>query len=206
MRKAGKYLAAMLAVVMCMGLAACGKDFDAAGYTKSVLDANYHGEYADYAKFRNLSKEKAKAEIEDGMDTQVESAFEGQSVSDEAKAKYKAAVLEIMKLSKYEVKEAKKQKDDSFVVTVEIEPVNAFSIANDAMEEISEKYQKDGKDLKDTNVIIDVLAEALNKGAKENTYGEKVSLDIHVTQDGDNAYGIEALEVTNLESAMFPGM
>ena len=96
-----------------------------------------------------------------------------------------------MKLSKYEVKEAKKQKDDSFVVTVEIEPVNAFSIANDAMEEISEKYQKDGKDLKDTNVIIDVLAEALNKGAKENTYGEKVSLDIHVTQDGDNAYGIE---------------
>lgn len=206
MRKAGKYLAAMFAVVMCMGLAACGKDFDAAGYTKSVLDANYHGEYADYAKFRNLSKEKAKAEIEDGMDTQVESAFAGQNVSDKAKAKYKAAVLEIMKLSKYEVKEAKKQEDDSFVVTVEIEPVNAFSIANDAMEEISEKYQKDGKDLKDTNVIIDVLVEALNKGAEENTYGEKISLDIKVTQDSENAYGIEALEVSNLESTMFPGM
>ena len=42
-----RLLAAALAAIACLGLAACGKDFDAAGYTKSVLDANYHGEYAD---------------------------------------------------------------------------------------------------------------------------------------------------------------
>ena len=132
-----RILSVVLAVMVCLGLAACGKDFDAAGYTKSVLDANYHGEYKDYAKFRNLSEDEAKAEIEDAMDAQVEAAFLGQDVSDEAKAKYREAVMGIMKLSKYEVKEAKKEDDGSYTVIVEIEPVNAFSMANDAFTEIT---------------------------------------------------------------------
>ena len=42
MKRMKRVLALGMAVLMCMGLTACGKDFDAAGYTKSVLDANYH--------------------------------------------------------------------------------------------------------------------------------------------------------------------
>ena len=41
MKRMKRVLALGMAVLMCMGLTACGKDFDAAGYTKSVLDANY---------------------------------------------------------------------------------------------------------------------------------------------------------------------
>ncbi len=201
-----RLLAAALAAIACLGLAACGKDFDAAGYTKSVLDANYHGEYADYAKFRDLSEKEAKAEIEDAMDAQVEAAFMGQGVSDEAKAKYKAAVIDVMKLSKYEVKEAKKEDDGSYTVTVEVEPVNAFSIANEAFEEITTQYVTDGKDVTNVDVIIDALVEALNKAVTENTYEEKVSMELHVTQDGENVFGIEEAEVSELESTMFPGM
>lgn len=201
-----RILAAILAAMVCLGLAACGKDFDAAGYTKSVLDANYHGEYKDYAKFRNLSEDEAKAEIEDAMDAQVEAAFLGQGVSDEAKAKYKTAVMGIMKLSKYEVKEAKKEDDGSYTVTVEVEPVNAFSMANDAFEEIGTQYVNDGKDMSNVDVIVDALVEAIDKAVAENTYGEKVSMELHVTADADNVYGIEESEVTELENTMFPGM
>lgn len=192
--------------MVCLGLAACGKDFDAAGYTKSVLDANYHGEYADYAKFRNLSEDEAKAEIEDAMDDQVEAAFLGQGVSDEAKAKYKAAVIDVMKLSKYEVKEAKKGDDGNYTVTVEVEPVNAFSGANSAFEEITATYMADGKDLTNPDVIIDALCEALNQAVAENAYGEKVTMELHVTQDADKVFGIEESEVSELENTMFPGM
>lgn len=39
MKRMKRVLALGMAVLMCMGLTACGKDFDAAGYTKSVLDA-----------------------------------------------------------------------------------------------------------------------------------------------------------------------
>lgn len=201
-----RLLAAGLAVMVCLGLAACGKDFDAAGYTKSVLDANYHGEYADYAKFRNLSEDEAKAEIEDAMDDQVEAAFLGQGVSDEAKAKYKAAVIDVMKLSKYEVKEAKKGDDGNYTVTVEVEPVNAFSGANSAFEEITATYMADGKDLTNPDVIIDALCEALNQAVAENAYGEKVTMELHVTQDADKVFGIEESEVSELENTMFPGM
>lgn len=45
MKRMKRVLALGMAVLMCMGLTACGKDFDAAGYTKSVLDANYHAQY-----------------------------------------------------------------------------------------------------------------------------------------------------------------
>lgn len=130
----------------------------------------------------------------------------GQGVSDEAKAKYKAAVIDVMKLSKYEVKEAKKEDDGSYTVTVEVEPVNAFSIANEAFEEITTQYVTDGKDVTNVDVIIDALVEALNKAVTENTYEEKVSMELHVTQDGENVFGIEEAEVSELESTMFPGM
>ncbi len=206
MKRAGRLMAAAVAVVMCMGLAACGKDFDATGYTKSVLDANYHGEYEDYAKFRDLSEKEAKAEIEDGMDAQVDSAFAGQSISDESKEKYKAAVSGIMKLSKYKVKEAKEQDDGSYIVPVEIEPVDAFSTANNVIEKITKKYSKKGKDLSDPNVLVDILVDALNRGIKKNTYGEAVTVEVKVAQDGEKAYGIGEDEVSALESAMFPGM
>lgn len=206
MKRAGRLLAAAIAAVMCIGLAACGKEFDAAGYTKSVLDANYHGEYEDYAKFRDLSEKEAQSEIEESMDAQVESAFAGQTISDESKEKYKAAVTGIMKLSKYKVKEAEKQDDGSYLVKVEIEPVNAFSTANNAIEKITKRYNKKGKDLSDTNVLVDILVDALNKGIEKNTYGEAVTVEVKVAQDSEKAYGIGEDAVSELESAMFPGM
>ena len=44
MKNMKRGLAAALAVMLCLSLAACkGKDFDAKGYVKSVLDAHYHG-------------------------------------------------------------------------------------------------------------------------------------------------------------------
>ena len=71
-----------------MGLTACGKDFDAAGYTKSVLDANYHAQYDKYAEYRGISESDAKKEVTEGMRTQIESAFSGMDVGDEMMDKY----------------------------------------------------------------------------------------------------------------------
>lgn len=62
MKRMKRVLALGMAVLMCMGLTACGKDFDAAGYTKSVLDANYHAQYDKYAEYRGISESDAKKE------------------------------------------------------------------------------------------------------------------------------------------------
>ena len=58
MKRMKRVLALGMAVLMCMGLTACGKDFDAAGYTKSVLDANYHAQYDKYAEYRGISERR----------------------------------------------------------------------------------------------------------------------------------------------------
>lgn len=207
MRKVKKWMAAALGLVMCAGLAACGgKDFDAAGYTKSVMDANYHGEYAEYAKFRDLSEDEAKKEIEDVIDSQVEAAFAGQALSDEAKANYKTAILNVMKQAKYEVGEAKEGEDGNFTVSVKVEPVNIFDGATAASEEIATEYAADGKDLTDMDVMMEVLVKAFDQAIEEKEYAEPVTVEVKVTKNGDNMYGIEEAEMSNLESTMFPGI
>ena len=118
MKRMKRVLALGMAVLMCMGLTACGKDFDAAGYTKSVLDANYHAQYDKYAEYRGISESDAKKEVTEGMRTQIESAFSGMDVSDEMMDKYIEVADKAYDLADFTVKDAKKQDDDSYVVFI----------------------------------------------------------------------------------------
>lgn len=205
MKKTGRWLAAGLAVVMCLGLAACGKDFDAAGYTKSVLDANYRGEYEDYAKFRNLSKEDAQQEIEDNRDKLAEQELATLGLSgDEAKATYLESVRTIETLAKYEVKDAEKQDDDSFVVTIEVEPATVYQTLEQHSVDVAQEMIDEGRDTSDSTIIMDLLVESINRAVADNTYGEKTTIEIKVTPDGDNAYGISDSDMEKMEEALFP--
>lgn len=203
MKKMRRLIAAGLAVMMCLGLTACGKDFDAAGYTKSVLDANYHAEYADYAKFRNLSEDEAKAEVADAMDEQITSAFVGMNVTDEDKAKYIEAADKVYALAKYEVGEAKKQDDGSFIVEVTVEASDAFQLSAGYAEEIATEYVNEGQDPSDTSVLVAILVESLERGIENNSYSEATTVEVKVTESGDNVYGIDQSEMDALESALF---
>lgn len=205
MKRVSRWLTAVLAVVMCLGLAACGKDFDAAGYTKSVLDANYMGEYEDYAKFRNLSKEDAQKEIEDNRDMLAERELSTLGLSgDEAKTKYLESVRTIETLAKYKVKGAEKQDDDSFIVTIEIEPATAYQTLEQRSEEVAQEMMDEGKDISDPEILIELLVESVNRAASDNTYGEATTIEVKVTPDKDNAYGISDSEMEKLEAALFP--
>lgn len=203
MKKMRRLIAAGLAVMMCLGLTACGKDFDAAGYTKSVLDANYHAEYADYAKFRNISEDEAKAEVVDAMDEQITSAFVGMNVTDEDKAKYIEAADKVYALAKYEVGEAEKQDDGSFIVKVTVEASDAFQLSAGYVEELAVEYANEGQDPSDTSVLVAILVESFERGIENNSYSEATTVEVKVTESGDNVYGIDQSEMDALESAMF---
>ena len=91
MKNMKRWMAAALAVMLCLSLAACkGKDFDAKGYVKSVLDAHYHGEYKDYAKYLDISEEEAKADLDKDVDQQIDQEVGAIiDLGDEGKARYK---------------------------------------------------------------------------------------------------------------------
>ena len=205
MKRMKRVLALGMAVLMCMGLAACGKDFDAAGYTKSVLDANYHAQYDKYAEYRGISESDAKKEVTEGRRTQIESAFSGMDVSDEMMDKYIEVADKAYDLADFTVKDAKKQDDDSYVVTVVIKPSDVFSNSSNYVNDIATEYADQGKDPTQTDVLMDILVESLNRAIEANSYGDETTLEVHVTADKDGAYGIEESEMETLEATLFPG-
>ncbi len=207
MRKRKKYFAALLAVVMCLGLAACGKDFDAAGYVKSVLDANYHGEYEEYAEFRGLSEESAKMEIENNMNFLALQEFNSLQVEvgDETKNAFLDCIKSIMPLAKYEVKEAEKQDDDSYVVTVEVTPSDIYQTLEDNSAAVTQEMLNNGQNpLEDGEAFVDLMIQSVNRSIEGNTYGEPSTIEVKVAKDEDDAYAIDESEMSKIEEALFP--
>lgn len=206
MEKISKYLAAALACIICLGLSACGKDFDAAGYTKSVLDARYHGVYEEYAEFRHISSEQAEEEIKDSrFDTARKQIEQVGDADDEAVASYIESLKEIEKLAKYEVKKAKKQEDGSYVITLSIAPVNAYEMLEKRSEEVAQEMVDEGKDpMKDGNSFVELLVESIHRSVSDTSYTEAETIEIKVTKNSDHEYAIETGGMEKLDEALFP--
>lgn len=206
MRKISRWLAAALAIVMCLGLAACKKGFDAVGYTKAVLDANYQEEYADYAKFRNLSEEEAKKEIEENRaklaSDELESVGE---VSADMKSRYIESLKTIEKLAKYKVKKAEEKKDGSFIVTIEAEPSDVYLTLGQNSSDLQGEMAAEGKNPSESpDVFTEFIMECIKRSVEGNTYGEKTEIEVKIIQDEDGAYGIESDGMNVIDSALFP--
>lgn len=207
MRKISRWLAAVLAVLMCLGLTACKQDFDAAGYTKAVLDANYQEEYADYAKFRDLSEEEAKKEIEDNRARLAGNELAGiGEVSDETKSAYIESLKTIEKLARYEVKKAKKQKDGSFIVEIGIKSSDIYLTLGQSSVEIQAGMPEEEKNnmSQDADAFARFMMQCIQKSVEGNTYGEETSVEVKITQDGEGAYGLESGAMNVLDNALFP--
>ena len=207
MRKISRWLAVALAALMCLGLTGCKKDFDAAGYTKAVLDANYQEEYADYAKFRDLSEEKAKKEIEDNRNrlAQNELGAVGEG-SPETQDAYIESLKTIEKLAKYEVKKAKKQEDGSYIVEIGIKSSDVYLTLGQSSVEIQAAMQEEEKNamLQDADAFARFMMQCIEKSVADNTYGEETSVEVKITQDDEGAYGLESGAMNVLDNALFP--
>ena len=130
--KMKKVLALMLTFIFVISATACGgaTKFDAEAYVRGVMDANYKQKYDEYAKARGISEKDAKAEIEDTLDEQVDTELSGLEAlgdfTEEEKQEYKDMLVKIDNLAKYEVKEAKEDKDGNFTVTIEVTPSDVY--------------------------------------------------------------------------------
>lgn len=207
MRKMRRWLAAALAATMCLGLAACKKDFDAAGYTKAVLDANYQEEYADYAEFRDLSKEEAEKEIEDNRSRLAQNELEGiGEVSDETKSAYIESLKTIEKLARYEVKSAKKQDDGSFVVTIVVKPADIYlTLGQNAVDMQAAMTEEERTAIsQDADAFADFMMQCIQKSVEGNTYKADETIEVKITQDGEGAYGLESEAMNVIDSTLFP--
>lgn len=203
-----KTSALMLAVLLTFSVTACGKKFDAAAYTKSVLDANYQQNFTEYAEFCKITEDEAKEELQKTIDEQVEAELTGLSslgeFTDEEKQEYKDLLMEVNKLAKYEVQEATEDEDGNFTVTISITPANVFQTLEDNSTAIAENMVKEGLDITDASTFQKLLIQSLQKSLDENEYNEATSIEISVAKDSNNQYGISDSDLQLISDTLFP--
>ena len=195
-----------ISITLCIILSACSKqsDFDAKSYVQSSLDACYHGEYADYANFLEISEKDAKKEIEEDFNERIRQQFDdSDNITEEGITAYTEKMAEVKKLAKYEVQDAKGE-NDSYIVSVRVESSDVFQTLQQSSTEVSNEKIKQGLDETDPDVFASVLTESIQRSLEKNSYGKVVTVKVSVQKEDSGKYGLSDTEMSKLESAMFP--
>ena len=177
----------------------CGKaePFDASGYVESVLDANYHGEYEEYAGYRDISVEDAKEEIEESVDAQVEAELSDiDGMTEEGKDEYRALLAEMDKLMRYEVGQAEENKDESYQVPVTIEPVNIYQTLEQHSSDVTQEMLSQGEDPSTAEGFTRVLTESMRRAIDGVSYAEEETVEITVK----NRFITGAVQTTKVDA------
>lgn len=213
MKKHLKRVTVFLLIISVFLFAGCKKPFDAKGYTQAVLDMITRGDTEAYEEISQSSKEEAKKQYEAVIDSYMQE-FDTIGFSEGLEDKYREYVPDLMKKTKYTVREAKEQDDGSFEVAVEVEPV---IMIGGAEEELKQKFQEyitqmqteimNGKevpsDAEITETIGEMLYESLNNVLENPQYGEKSTITVHVQEsETENVWEIPTEDIDALVTAL----
>lgn len=183
-------------------------EFDAVGYVKSVLDANYHHEYTEYAKYRDISEADAKEELEKELDTQVDAELseldDMGAFSETEKEEYKTMIEKIQGLASYEVTDASKDKSDNFSVTLKLTPSNVYQTIEDNMTTVAQEMAEQEIDITEASNFQALLIDSIQTSIDGNVYGKPVTINIKLTKDSDDAYGISDADMQKINETLFP--
>ena len=152
MKRLQKYIVIFGTAMLCVGFSACSKqsDFDAKSYVKSSLDAEYHGNYADYANLMEISEKDVKKQIEEDFNESIRQQFaSSDNITEEEIVAYTEKMAEVKKLAKYKVQDEKKDEDGNYTVSVKVELSDVFQTLQQSSAEVSKKKIVQG--MKGTN-------------------------------------------------------
>ena len=127
--------------------------------------------------------------------------------TEEEKQEYKDMLVKIDNLAKYEVKEAKEDKDGNFTVTIEVTPSDVYQTLEDNSTAVAQEMMDQGQDVSqaDASMFQDLLIQSMQKSIDGNTYGDTTTIEIAVTKDSDGQYGISDSDMEKISTALFPG-
>lgn len=192
-----KIVALILTGIMLFSLGGCGTaDFDAKGYVEAALDAKFHREYDAYAKLIGVSVEDAKKQMEEEFNESLKTSMQeaGIPITDAEMEEYLKLEAEIRVKVKYEVKSAKKDGDDNFVVDVVITPIPAYKkLETKYSEKLVAAVQKGATE----NEYMSIFLEAMKDCIANVEAGEEVTTSLHVKwkkTDNQKVYNIDEKE------------
>ena len=206
MKRLQRYIVIFGTAMLCVGFSACSKqsDFDAKSYVKSSLDAEYHGNYADYANLMEISEKDVKKQIEEDFNESIRQQFaSSDNITEEEIVAYTEKMAEVKKLAKYKVQDVKEE-DGVYTVSVQVEPSNVFQTLQQSSVEASKEKIAQGMKETDPGVFASVLTESVQKSIDKNSYGAPVTVTVKVEKNHSGTYELSETERSKLETAMFP--
>ena len=171
MKRLQRYIVIFGTAMLCVGFSACSKqsDFDAKSYVKSSLDAEYHGNYADYANLMEISEKDVKKQIEEDFNESIRQQFaSSDNITEEEIVAYTEKMAEVKKLAKYKVQDVKEE-DGVYTVSVQVEPSNVFQTLQQSSVEVSKEKIAQGMKETDPGVFASVLTESVQKSIDKNS-------------------------------------
>lgn len=186
----------MLSVTM-LSFGGCkNNDFDAKGYVKSALDAKFHRDYKAYAEITGVSEQEVREQMEREFDDSLKTSMNesGIPITDAEMEEYLQLEADIRAKVQYEVKTAKKDKDDNYTVQVEITPIQAYeSLETIFKEKLTTSVQNGATENQYMSSFLDAMKECL----ANTELGEPVKVTLSVKweeKDGQMVYSIDEQE------------
>lgn len=204
--KTMKKIALVLSAVLVLGMmAGCGS-FDASAYVKAVLDNSYKNDSTGYVEQKIATAEEAAEVYNQGLDNEMNAFVNsaGVSISDDVKANFRQLFADLYAAANYTVKDAEKQSDGSYKVTVEYQTLNVFGPAYTAYMAELENFDQSQYD--DTQALYDAVFTLLSDCVKAELanpqYGDTQETTITVSLQ-DKVYQPSTTDLTNLEQSLF---
>lgn len=209
MRNAKK-IALVYIVIMCM-LCGCGAKVNASGYLQAILDNGYKNDSKAFVELKLGTSEEAAQIYQEGIDDEMRILTAGVGeISDEYVTKLRQTYTEMLGKVRYSVKEATKQEDGSYVVSVTYEQMNIYGPTMEAYEKATTQlydYWKETGELPQTqeeltNKVLDLLNESL-QGALENVQYDSSESTTVTVKMVDGVYTIDENDLKNLNTVLF---
>ncbi len=131
--------AVVVAAVLLAVLGGCVNKFNAAGYTKALLDVTYKNETEQYIELTGSTQEAADEIFTKSLDATMED-YEKLNLPDELEKNYRQLFGDLMKSVRYTVSEAKEDDNGNFTVDVSVEPITIFDDTYSQFQEKAKEY------------------------------------------------------------------
>lgn len=211
-KKKQLYLFLFAALFILLSFAGCGREFDASGYLKAILDNSYKHDPSAFLEQEIGSEEEAEQLFQEGIDTNIAALTESAPVSQEQEQSFREIFERIYSKADYTVGEAEKQEDDSYVVTVTYRPMTLFADTQSQLEEQTEELTNSymdqiaaGGEVPDeetlTGEIMALYMGILQDAADNINYGEENSCQVRIQLDG-NVYTPNTDDLMTLENGI----
>lgn len=192
------------ALVLCLTMSACGiSEQDVKTLVQGNLDEIYLDKAnSDYMKLVDMSEAEIHQVYEDGLDVEVDTFltyFEILDDTDERKEEIKDFYRQVYAKSCFQVGEPKKQNDDTFVVPVEIDPLDIFELVtqedvdaavSDVLSEYTVEEQAAMSDNDFEVVWADAILRVCNDKLPEMGTLDPVTVEVTVEKNSEKVFTI----------------